>query len=213
VWARRVSETSRSRGAVAAKPGHPCGDTLSKRAVMPCPAGIALASIMAVRQHRGVRPDQIAVDYWLAPIRPEDMPVLAAQLLTEGHDSPAIRHAAALAACDDPATIRSVFEQALNSGSGSPIGRPPCRPRLRHSPAPCLKASSPRRNARGRSAGSGTSMTSFTRSCHLAWKSWQRVTTSWPSPERSSLLLATAERLMGHGRRGSAAAAPGREAG
>jgi len=83
------------------------------RTDLPRPAGIALASIMAVRQHRGVRPDQIAVDYWLAPIRPEDMPVLAARLLAEGHDSPALRHAAALAAGDDPATIRSVFEQAL----------------------------------------------------------------------------------------------------
>jgi hypothetical protein len=155
---------------VAAKPGHPCGDTLSKRAVKPRPAGIALASIMAVRQHRGVRPDQIAVDYWLAPIRPEDMPVLAAQLLAEGHDSPALRHAAALAAGDDLATIRSVFEQALAElGIWIPDRAAAERPRLRHSP--CLKASSPRRNARGRSAGSGTWMTSFTRSCHLAWKS------------------------------------------
>lgn len=68
---------------------------------------------MAVRQHRGVRPHQIALDYWLGPIQAEDMPVLAAQLLAEGHDSPALREAATLGPGDDAETIRGLFQQAL----------------------------------------------------------------------------------------------------
>lgn len=60
-----------------------------------------------------MRPSQIAVDYWLCPIPPENMPMLAAQLLAAGHDSPALRQAAALTSGDHPATVRSTFEQAL----------------------------------------------------------------------------------------------------
>jgi hypothetical protein len=41
------------------------------------------------------------------------MPMLAAQLLADGHDSPALRQAAALASGDHPATIRRTLEQAL----------------------------------------------------------------------------------------------------
>jgi hypothetical protein len=41
-----------------------------------------------------VQLDQIAVRFWLDPIVPEDMPLLAARMLAEGHDSAALRRAA-----------------------------------------------------------------------------------------------------------------------
>jgi hypothetical protein len=57
--------------------------------------------------------DQIADDYWLRPIPPEDMPALAARLLAGGHDTPALRQAAALTASADPRDIRDAFRAAL----------------------------------------------------------------------------------------------------
>jgi hypothetical protein len=56
---------------------------------------------------------QIGVDYWHRRIPPEDMPMLAARLLAEGHDSPALREAAGLSARNDPRDIRSAFCAAL----------------------------------------------------------------------------------------------------
>jgi hypothetical protein len=38
---------------------------------------------------RVVMPTQVAVDFWLGPIPPEDMPMIAAQMLADGHDTPA----------------------------------------------------------------------------------------------------------------------------
>jgi hypothetical protein len=57
--------------------------------------------------------DQIATDYWLRPLPPEDMPALAARLLADGHDTPAVRDAAAMTARDDPRDVRDAFRAAL----------------------------------------------------------------------------------------------------
>jgi hypothetical protein len=66
-----------------------------------------------MRQDRVVLPDQVAIDYWLGPIRPEDMPMIAARLLAVGHDTPALRLAAGFGVRDDPRDIRAAFQQAL----------------------------------------------------------------------------------------------------
>jgi hypothetical protein len=66
-----------------------------------------------MRHDRGVQPDQVAVGYWLDPIPPDDMPVLAARMLAEGHDTPAFRRAAGLARDDDPRDVREAFQDAL----------------------------------------------------------------------------------------------------
>jgi hypothetical protein len=69
---------------------------------------------MAVMRHdRGVQPDQVAVRFWLDPIPPEDMPVLAARMLAEGHDTPALRLAAGFARDDDPRDVREAFGRVL----------------------------------------------------------------------------------------------------
>jgi hypothetical protein len=65
------------------------------------------------RQTQIMELDQIGVDYWLRPIPPEDMPMLAASLLADGHDSPALRQTAGFPATDDPRDIRSAFCAAL----------------------------------------------------------------------------------------------------
>jgi len=44
-----------------------------------------------------VLPAHVAAGFWLKPIAPENMPVMAAQLLAGGSDSPALRVAAGLA--------------------------------------------------------------------------------------------------------------------
>lgn len=41
-----------------------------------------------------MRPEDAAVEFWLGPLRPEAMPMVAARLLADGHDSPAVREAA-----------------------------------------------------------------------------------------------------------------------
>jgi hypothetical protein len=66
-----------------------------------------------MRDDRGVQPDQVAVGYWLDPIPPEDMPMLAARMLAEGHDTPALRRAAGFARDDDPRDVREEFQHAL----------------------------------------------------------------------------------------------------
>jgi hypothetical protein len=115
---------------------------------------------MAVRQHRDVRPDQIALDYWLGPIQPEQMPVLAARLLAEGHDSSALRDAAALAPGDDPGTIRDLLRQALAElGVWIPDRAAAEQAAAVSLARALLDASSLRRSAPGESAGSGTSTT------------------------------------------------------
>jgi hypothetical protein len=53
-----------------------------------------------------------ALDYWLKPLHPEQMPDVATALLVAGYDSPSLREAAGLSA-EDPITIREVFSQAL----------------------------------------------------------------------------------------------------
>jgi len=40
-----------------------------------------------------VQPREAAIRFWLDPIPPEEMPMLAAQMLAEGHDAPALRRA------------------------------------------------------------------------------------------------------------------------
>jgi hypothetical protein len=56
----------------------------------------------------------MTVEYWLGPIRPGDMPMLAAQMLAEGHDTPALRRAPGPAR-DDPRDVREEFQLALGS--------------------------------------------------------------------------------------------------
>jgi hypothetical protein len=58
-------------------------------------------------------PSDVGLDFWLRPIAPENMPMIAAQLLADGYDSPALRHVAGLGAHDDSRDIRSAFQQAL----------------------------------------------------------------------------------------------------
>ncbi|HEX5120587.1 MAG TPA: hypothetical protein VFW65_35860 [Pseudonocardiaceae bacterium] len=55
----------------------------------------------------------IGRDYWLTPLATEDMPMIAARLLADGFDSPALRDVAGLGAGDDPRDVRSAFRQAL----------------------------------------------------------------------------------------------------
>jgi len=60
-----------------------------------------------------VRPREAAIRFWFDPIPPEEMPMLAAQMLAEGHDAPALRRAAGYSRRDDPRDIRQEFGQAL----------------------------------------------------------------------------------------------------
>jgi hypothetical protein len=39
---------------------------------------------------------QVAVDYWHEPLVPESLPMVAAQLLAHGYDSPALRECAGI---------------------------------------------------------------------------------------------------------------------
>src|SRR5215469_3681254 len=66
-----------------------------------------------MRHDRWVQPDEVALGYWLDPILPEDMPMLAARMLAAGHDTPALRRAAGFARDDDPRDIREEFQRAL----------------------------------------------------------------------------------------------------
>jgi len=61
-----------------------------------------------------VQPREAGVRFWLDPIPPEEMPMLAARMLAEGHDTPALRRAAGLGRRDDPRDIRQEFGQALD---------------------------------------------------------------------------------------------------
>lgn len=60
-----------------------------------------------------MQPDQVAVRFWLDPIPAEDMPMLAARMLAEGHDTPALRRVAGLGRGDAPPDIREEFGRAL----------------------------------------------------------------------------------------------------
>ena len=60
-----------------------------------------------------MEPTQVGLDYWLKPVAPEDMPMIAAVLLSDGYDSPALREVAGLGRHDDPRDVRSTFQQAL----------------------------------------------------------------------------------------------------
>jgi hypothetical protein len=60
-----------------------------------------------------MQPARVAIDYWLRPIPPEEMPRIAAELLAGGYDTPALGEAAGLAASGDPREIREVFQEAL----------------------------------------------------------------------------------------------------
>jgi hypothetical protein len=52
---------------------------------------LSFAASAAMRHDRWVQPDEVALGYWLDPILPEDMPMLAARMLAAGHDTPALR--------------------------------------------------------------------------------------------------------------------------
>lgn len=55
---------------------------------------------------------QVALDYWLEPLSPESLPMLAAQLLTDGYDTPALQESAGMSA-DDVVGVRLAFVEAL----------------------------------------------------------------------------------------------------
>jgi hypothetical protein len=61
-----------------------------------------------------VEPREAAIRFWLDPIPPEEMPMLAARMLAEGHDTPALRWAAGCSRRDGPRDIREEFGQALD---------------------------------------------------------------------------------------------------
>lgn len=61
-----------------------------------------------------MQPRQAAIRFWLDPIPPEQMPMLAAQMLAEGHDTPALRQTAGYTRHDDPRDIREEFGRALD---------------------------------------------------------------------------------------------------
>jgi hypothetical protein len=61
-----------------------------------------------------VQPREAGIRFWLDPIPPEEMPMLAARMLAEGHDTPALRRAAGCSRRDDPRDIRQEFGQALD---------------------------------------------------------------------------------------------------
>lgn len=60
-----------------------------------------------------IQPAQVTIDCWLRPMPAEEMPMLAARMLAENHDTPALRLTAGLAADDGPRIIRCAFQQAL----------------------------------------------------------------------------------------------------
>jgi hypothetical protein len=70
-----------------------------------------------------VLPAHVSAGFWLKPIAPENMPVIAAQLLASGCDSPAVRVAAGLAAHGDPRSIGSASLGALVGAGGWIPGR------------------------------------------------------------------------------------------
>jgi len=53
-----------------------------------------------------VQPGEAGIRFWLDPIPPEQMPVLAARMPAEGHDAPALRRAAGCSRRGDPRDIR-----------------------------------------------------------------------------------------------------------
>jgi hypothetical protein len=61
-----------------------------------------------------VQPREAAIRFWLDPIPPQEMPMLAARMLAEGHDTPALRRAAGCSRRDDPRDVREEFAQALD---------------------------------------------------------------------------------------------------
>ena len=65
-----------------------------------------------VGDHGCVDAQVVALDYWLKPLHPEQMPDVATSLLVAGYDSPSLREAAGLSA-DDPITLREVFSAGL----------------------------------------------------------------------------------------------------
>jgi hypothetical protein len=67
----------------------------------------------AGQDNRKVLPADAALGFWLKPIAPEDMPMIAAHLLADGYDTPSLREAAGFGANDDPRDIRDAFRQAL----------------------------------------------------------------------------------------------------
>jgi hypothetical protein len=89
-------------------------------------------------------PDQAAVGFWLDPIPPEDMPMLAARMLAEGHHtrrcagpsaSPAMTNRAIFATSSAPRWPSSAPGSAT---AAPPNWRPPCL-----WPASCCAASCP----------------------------------------------------------------------
>jgi len=68
----------------------------------------------------------VAAGFWLKPSAPESMPMIAAQLLADGDDSPAAR----AAAHGDPHNIRSVFREALVEADAWVPGRAAAYTRL-----------------------------------------------------------------------------------
>jgi hypothetical protein len=61
-----------------------------------------------------VQPREAGARFWPDPIPPEEMPMLAARMLAEGHDMPALRRAAGFGRRDDPRDIRQEFGQAVD---------------------------------------------------------------------------------------------------
>ena len=55
---------------------------------------------------------QVALDYWLEPLTPESLPAVAAELLADGYDSPALRETAGMPP-GDVVCVREVFVRAL----------------------------------------------------------------------------------------------------
>lgn len=73
-----------------------------------------------------MQPREAGIRFWLDPVPPEEMPVLAARMLAGGHDTPALRRAAGGSRRDDPRDIRQELGQALGEQ-----GAWPPRPRRR----------------------------------------------------------------------------------
>jgi len=59
-----------------------------------------------------VQPREAGIRFWLDPVPPEEMPMLAARMLAEGHDTPALRRAAGCSRRDDPRDMRQAFGPA-----------------------------------------------------------------------------------------------------
>jgi hypothetical protein len=88
-----------------------------------------------------VEPREAAIRFWLDPIPPEEMPMLAARMLAEGHDTPALRWAAGCSRRDGPRDIREEFGQALDElGAWRPDRAPPSWQPVFPWPAQCSAA-------------------------------------------------------------------------